>query len=563
MKERIFDGRLAERIAGDDAARTERLKAVARTLVGVVRDGLVRDGTVRVHGFGTFQLRETRAHAGVNPATGERIMVPARHRVIFRPAKALRERVDPEPGKAVPLNEPQPSREALLAGIAVAPTSATAGKVPPGSPPAQSPATSDRPPVAAAAMPDSTLRSTRDRDVRPSDDAGDAGDTAAPTAAAEAPAVTPVAAAEPVAAGPVDSGDAANTGDAADTGAPDEREPRYRYRALALLALIALIGLLAWLLWPSSTPVREPEETPIVRADETPAEAAAETSIAPDEPAAVGSEVPAVPPELAGGSGESEASVRAEDVPSGPPALEAGRAIEIAPGIAAVPVDPATAAAVESDTGAADAAGPATLDEVLARLGGVPDPTGASQGTDASESTGAAGTESGSAATADPDVAAGTSVDPVGTPTDPAAGAAGEAWFTAREYAVEPGDTLWGIATRHYLDPYYWPHIYNHNSAGLPDPDRLAIDQQLLLPALQGSPGDLSAADRTSIAEGYLRLYHFWVERGEANAHYALIAVRVFDADVLPDALASNGAAYPRDTMGAIYEAQLTHRYGR
>ncbi len=151
----------------------------------------------------------------------------------------------------------------------------------------------------------------------------------------------------------------------------------------------------------------------------------------------------------------------------------------------------------------------------------------------------------------------------MGTPTDPAAGAAGEAWFTARDYAVEPGDTLWAIATRNYLDPYYWPHIYNHNHGQLPNPDRLAIDQQLLLPSMQGQPGDLSAADRTSIAEGYLRLYHFWVETGEANADYALIAVRVFDAEVLPDALASSGAAYPRDTMGAIYEAQLTHRFGQ
>ena len=114
MKERIFEGRLAEEIARGDTLRRDRLKALARALVSVIREGLVRDGRVRIHGFGTFQLRPMRARAGINPQTGERITVPARNRVTFRPAKALRERVEPGRTEAVPLGEPHASREATL-----------------------------------------------------------------------------------------------------------------------------------------------------------------------------------------------------------------------------------------------------------------------------------------------------------------------------------------------------------------------------------------------------------------------------------------------------------------
>ncbi|MDZ7747844.1 MAG: HU family DNA-binding protein [Halofilum sp. (in: g-proteobacteria)] len=114
MNERIHEGRLAEEIAQGDRARRERLKAMARALVAVIREGLVRDGLVRIHGFGTFRLRRSAPRAGRNPQTGERITIPARNRVLFRPAKALRERIDPERPRALPVGEPHPSREATL-----------------------------------------------------------------------------------------------------------------------------------------------------------------------------------------------------------------------------------------------------------------------------------------------------------------------------------------------------------------------------------------------------------------------------------------------------------------
>jgi hypothetical protein len=98
--------------------------------------------------------------------------------------------------------------------------------------------------------------------------------------------------------------------------------------------------------------------------------------------------------------------------------------------------------------------------------------------------------------------------------------------------------------------------MWNHN-AGIANPDRLEVRQGLWLPSLEGDPRSLTEADRRSIAEGYLRLYRFFREQGDANPQYALVGVRYFDASVLPDRLRGTGAGHPGDTLAAIFQARL------
>jgi DNA-binding protein HU-beta len=58
----------------------------------VVRE-LKREGTLRLAGLGIFRKRKTKARIGRNPATGEQIKIPARTRLRFTPAKALKDSV--------------------------------------------------------------------------------------------------------------------------------------------------------------------------------------------------------------------------------------------------------------------------------------------------------------------------------------------------------------------------------------------------------------------------------------------------------------------------------------
>jgi integration host factor subunit alpha len=49
---------------------------------------------VKLSGFGNFDLRDKNARPGRNPKTGEKVPIPARRVVTFRPGQKLRARVE-------------------------------------------------------------------------------------------------------------------------------------------------------------------------------------------------------------------------------------------------------------------------------------------------------------------------------------------------------------------------------------------------------------------------------------------------------------------------------------
>jgi nucleoid DNA-binding protein len=79
----------------------QRLHTAAgrRAVVEHIRDEIVealhRGEEVRIDGLGTFVVQNKPARVARNPLTGETIMVPPKRAVKFRPAKALREAVNP------------------------------------------------------------------------------------------------------------------------------------------------------------------------------------------------------------------------------------------------------------------------------------------------------------------------------------------------------------------------------------------------------------------------------------------------------------------------------------
>lgn len=527
MKERIFEGRLADRATTDPAGR-HRLKALAKSLVGIIREGLVRDGHVRIHGFGTFRLSPTRPRVSTDPRTGRRMLRSGRHRVLFRPAKALRERIEPDSQPPRVLGEPYASREAALGGTfrdthaagglpaeaatAIAEADETRSRevsreatevvaAPMTEPllrahgpePSEVPEGPEPSEVPVGPEPSEVPEQTASEGARAS-----ANDEAATDMSGEtrsAPREPDTRESRPVhgAASPPASMPGHGPSISAREGEPPLRK---RTAWLLLLALIVLLVLLAWLLWPAPpppSPLTAPpgeEEAPLVTEPEPEAVEPDPVEREVAEPEAV--EPEPVEPEVA----EPEA-VEPEPVE---PEVAQPEAVE--PEVAAPEVVPA-------DEAAARAADRLTGEELAARA-----------------------------------------VDQIGQP-----------FFQGYEHTVQRGDTLWGLADRNYVNPYYWPHIYNRNEA-IDNPDRLSVDQRLMLPTLYGDPRDLTEADRRSIAEGYLRLYRFWQREGHANSHYALVGVRYFDASVMPPDLAAAGAGYPQDTMMAVFAAQLAAHFG-
>ena len=59
-----------------------------------IRIALESGDSVKLSGFGNFQLREKPQRPGRNPKTGEEIPISARTVVTFRPGQKLKERVE-------------------------------------------------------------------------------------------------------------------------------------------------------------------------------------------------------------------------------------------------------------------------------------------------------------------------------------------------------------------------------------------------------------------------------------------------------------------------------------
>jgi DNA-binding protein HU-beta len=71
----------------------QQAKAALDEITTLTVRELKREGTLRLAGLGIFRKRKTKARLGRNPATGEQIKIPARTRLRFTPAKALKESV--------------------------------------------------------------------------------------------------------------------------------------------------------------------------------------------------------------------------------------------------------------------------------------------------------------------------------------------------------------------------------------------------------------------------------------------------------------------------------------
>jgi DNA-binding protein HU-beta len=82
-------GHLAEKIG---ISKTEAKLTLDELNALAVRE-LKKEGSIRLAGLGIFRKRRLKARVGRNPATGEQIKIPARTRLRFTPAKALKDSV--------------------------------------------------------------------------------------------------------------------------------------------------------------------------------------------------------------------------------------------------------------------------------------------------------------------------------------------------------------------------------------------------------------------------------------------------------------------------------------
>lgn len=67
---------------------------IADAIFAAIKGRLAISEKVMITNFGTFEVVERAPRRGVNPATGERMTIPAHRAVTFNPAPALQDSVD-------------------------------------------------------------------------------------------------------------------------------------------------------------------------------------------------------------------------------------------------------------------------------------------------------------------------------------------------------------------------------------------------------------------------------------------------------------------------------------
>ena len=80
------------------------------------------------------------------------------------------------------------------------------------------------------------------------------------------------------------------------------------------------------------------------------------------------------------------------------------------------------------------------------------------------------------------------------------------------------GTHLFQLAREVYGNPFLWVLIYRANLDEISDPDLAVIGEDIVIPALEGTPKKLSHNDSLAVSDGYRLVYEFYLSKGDARA---------------------------------------------
>ena len=88
---------LVNRIAERTGTKQVLVKAVVQQFFDAIISELGKGNRLEFRDFGVFETRTTPARTAQNPKTLERVEVPAKHRVVFKPGRLMKEGVNGSP----------------------------------------------------------------------------------------------------------------------------------------------------------------------------------------------------------------------------------------------------------------------------------------------------------------------------------------------------------------------------------------------------------------------------------------------------------------------------------
>jgi len=83
---------LADHLVATDSSLTKvKAKEILDTVLTALRDAAVKGEEVSLPGFGKFKVQDKPARQGRNPRTGETLEIAATKKLVFQPAKPLKD----------------------------------------------------------------------------------------------------------------------------------------------------------------------------------------------------------------------------------------------------------------------------------------------------------------------------------------------------------------------------------------------------------------------------------------------------------------------------------------
>ena len=96
MSSKITFSNLINKIAAETGVSKQFIHDILKEVGNIIKEGLERDGRVRIRGLGYFKLKWTKARRGRNPQTGEDLMLGERRVVRFKCSGILRDKMNRE-----------------------------------------------------------------------------------------------------------------------------------------------------------------------------------------------------------------------------------------------------------------------------------------------------------------------------------------------------------------------------------------------------------------------------------------------------------------------------------
>ena len=85
---------LVDAVAAKAGIKKKEAEAAVNAMTEAIAEALKAGDKVQLIGFGSFEVKERAAREGHNPATGEKITIPASKNVGFSASKALKDKVN-------------------------------------------------------------------------------------------------------------------------------------------------------------------------------------------------------------------------------------------------------------------------------------------------------------------------------------------------------------------------------------------------------------------------------------------------------------------------------------